>query len=90
MRGDAQSPAARIDQMYLKVLGRLPGQDERDILEDLYRAYADRFESDLDAAEAYLAVGDSPWDPRSDPRELAAYAGVASLVLNLDEAVTKQ
>ena len=90
LRGDARSPAARIDQMYLKVLGRLPGEDERDILEGLYRAYADRFQSDLDAAEAYLAVGDSPRDPRSDPRELAAYAGVASLVLNLDEAVTKQ
>ena len=90
LRGEARSPAARIDQMYIKVLGRLPGEDERDILEDLYRAYADRFQSDRDAAEAFLAVGDSPWDPRADPRELAAYAGVASLVLNLDEAVTKQ
>ena len=90
LRGEAHSPAERIDQMYINVLGRLPGEDERDILEDLYRAYADRFQSDRDAAEAFLAVGDSPWNPRADPRELAAYAGVASLVLNLDEAVTKQ
>jgi len=90
LRGEARGPAARIDQMYMKVLGRLPGEGERDILEDLYRAYADRFQSDRDAAEAFLAVGDSPWNPRADPRELAAYAGVASLVLNLDEAVTKQ
>ena len=90
LRGEARSPAERIDQMYINVLGRLPGEDERDILEDLYRAYADRFQSDRDAAEAFLAVGDSPWNPRADPRELAAYAGVASLVLNLDEAVTKQ
>ena len=90
LRGEARSPAARIDRMYMKVLGRLPGEDERDILEDLYRAYADRFQSDRDAAEAFLAVGDSPWNPRADARELAAYAGVASLVLNLDEAVTKQ
>ena len=90
LRGEARGPAARIEEMYLNVLGRLPGEDERDILEDLYRAYADRFRPDRDAAEAFLAVGDSPWNPRADPRELAAYAGVASLVLNLDEAVTKQ
>ena len=90
LRGGARSTSARIDEICLKVLGRLPDRDERDILESLYRSYADTFQEDPTAAEAFLGVGDSPWDPHSDPRELAAYAGVASLVLNLDEAVTKQ
>ena len=90
LRSEAHSSSARIDEIYLSILGRLPSAEERDILEDLHRSYADTFRADLDAAEAFLGVGDSPWDPSADPRELAAYTGVASLVLNLDEAVTKQ
>ena len=90
LRSEAHSSSARIDEIYLSILGRLPSAEERDILEDLHRSYADTFRADLDAAEAFLGVGDSPWDSSADPRELAAYTGVASLVLNLDEAVTKQ
>jgi len=40
--------------------------------------------------EAFLKQGDSPADPALDRRELAAYASVASLLLNMDEMVTKQ
>ena len=90
LRGEARSFSARIDEIFQWVLGRLPSKDERNILEGLYRSYADTFQADRNAAEAFLGVGDSPWDPHADPRELAAYAGVASLVLNLDETVTKQ
>jgi hypothetical protein len=35
-------------------------------------------------------VGDSPADPSLGPQELASYASVASLMLNLDEAVNIQ
>jgi hypothetical protein len=34
--------------------------------------------------------GDAPRDPSLDATQLAAYTNVASLMLNLDEAVTKQ
>jgi hypothetical protein len=34
--------------------------------------------------------GDSPQISKLDARELAAYTSIASLILNLDEAVTKQ
>jgi len=37
-----------------------------------------------------LKQGESPRDAALDPSELAAYTGIASLVLNLDEMVTKQ
>ena len=40
--------------------------------------------------DAFLSQGDSRPDPALDRRELAAYASVASLLLNLDEMVTKQ
>ena len=36
-----------------------------------------------------LAVGESPRDEELDPAELAAWTMVASVILNLDETVTK-
>ena len=41
-------------------------------------------------AQKYLAQGEAPRDEKLDARELAAYATVASLILNLDETVTKE
>jgi hypothetical protein len=41
-------------------------------------------------AKEYLAVGDSPSDPKLNPTELAAYASVGSLLFNLDETITKE
>jgi hypothetical protein len=38
----------------------------------------------------FLSQGESPADPSLDRRELGAYAAVASLLLNLDEVVTKE
>ena len=40
--------------------------------------------------ESFLKQGDSPSDTALDRRDLAAYASVASLLLNMDEMVTKQ
>ena len=37
-----------------------------------------------------LSHGDSSRDESLDVKELASYAGVASLVLNLDETMTKE
>ena len=43
-----------------------------------------------DAAREFLKQGESPVRPGLDERELAAYTGVASLILNLDETITKE
>ena len=43
-----------------------------------------------DGAKKLLAVGDLPANPALDPAELAAWTLTASVVLNLDEAVTKE
>ncbi len=38
----------------------------------------------------YLAQGESPSDEKLDASELAAYTALASLILNLDETITKE
>jgi hypothetical protein len=47
------------------------------------------YAADPKAAEAFLAYGKSSRDPSLSVPELAAYTAVASIVLNLDETVTK-
>ena len=48
-----------------------------------------RFRAHPDAAKALLGVGESPVPAEGDPSELAAWAAVGNLLLNLDETITK-
>jgi hypothetical protein len=43
-----------------------------------------------EAALKLVTVGESPRDAKLDEAEHAAYTGLASLVLNLDEVVSKE
>ena len=69
---------------------RLPSEHERQILLDLYRYNLDRYQTHPEAALKLLAQGESPRDTSLNPNELAAWTNVASLILNLDETVTRQ
>jgi hypothetical protein len=48
------------------------------------------YRKDPDAAAKLLRVGESKPDPKLNTAELAAYANVCGLILNLDESVTKE
>ncbi len=85
-----REPAARIAEVYRRVVGRKPRSTEREALLALLESYLHEYSGNLDAAENLLAVGDSEWRGQGDAIELAAYTGIASAVLNLDEAITKQ
>ena len=52
--------------------------------------FVKRYANDPDSAKRYLSYGESKSDANIDPAELAAYTTVGSLMLNLDETVTKQ
>ena len=90
LRSGARDAAGRIDAMSRRVVGRPPTPAEAEVLATLLATYVDEYEADLDDAESLLGVGESAWDGQADPRELAAYTGLASVLLNLDEAITKQ
>jgi len=72
---------------FKRVLSRAPRPEELEVLKSSLAYHRDYF-SDEAKARAFLKQGDSPVDPSANPRELAAHMAVASLIFNLDEAVT--
>ena len=48
-----------------------------------------RYAADAEAAKKAITVGESPVPGGLPPVELASYTMVANLLLNLDEAITK-
>jgi hypothetical protein len=70
------------------VLGRVPDKRERDVLQGALRFHLDYFA--IHDAEAFLKQGESMRDASLPPAEHAAYMAVASMLFNLDEALTKQ
>ena len=55
-----------------------------------YRFHLERFRTDKEAALALLSTGESPRDESLDAASHTAMTAMASLLLNLDEAVTKE
>jgi hypothetical protein len=72
------------------VLSRNPNEDELAVLRRSLDAHQAYFAADADRTRKYLAQGEMPVDQTIEPARLAALTSVASLMLNLDEAVTKQ
>jgi hypothetical protein len=84
------TPEARLTYAYRLAVARPPRPAEGEVLLPIYRRALDRFRRDRAAAEKLLSVGASARDARLDPRELAAWTTIASLVINLDETITKE
>jgi hypothetical protein len=84
------TPAQRIAYGFELATSREPGAGESEILQSSLNYYRDAFQSDPAAAAKYLTQGEAPRDSSLDPRELAAYSTVASMLLNMDKAVTKE
>ena len=68
----------------------MPKPSESQVLLDTFHRFEHQYRSDPKAALEFLSEGQSPRDQQLDASELASYASLASLILNLDEAVTKQ
>ena len=84
------TPADRIGYAFRRAAARAPWPDESRILLDDFRYNRDAYQTDPEAARKLVSQGESPRNEKLEVSELAAYTTVASLILNLDEVVTKQ
>jgi Protein of unknown function (DUF1553)/Protein of unknown function (DUF1549)/Planctomycete cytochrome C len=85
----AKKPDDRIAFAFKLATARAPSDKELTVLTTALARQLDRFRADEKAARKLLAVGESPHDENLPPAELAAYTIIASVILNLDETVTK-
>ena len=82
--------AGRINYAFRLATGRVPDAQERAVLVEAAQDALADYRQHSDQAAALLTVGESKCDPQLDPKELAAWTTVASMILNLDETITKE
>jgi hypothetical protein len=90
MQEGGASVDSRIDYGFELVLARPPRDAERNVLASSFEEFRSKYRADAKAAEAYLGYGEAPRNTRLDIADLAAYTTVASLLYNVDAAVTKE
>ena len=83
------SPADRLTMAFRLTTSRRPTALEQQILLDRLSWLHDQYRDAPADAAALLAVGESARDDSLDPVEHAAYTGLCTLILNLDEVLTK-
>ena len=89
LREGGTTDRARLDFAVMTVLARPIKAGEAATLEAALRRFRARFEAKPADAETYLNQGDSSRDPSIAVPELAAWTTISSLLLNLDETITK-
>ena len=90
MQEGGSTPASRVAFGFELATARAPGERESQILAESLGFYREEFQRDPSSAAKYLSQGEASRDVKLDARELAAYAAVASLILNLDATITKE
>jgi hypothetical protein len=90
VEGGRRAVTERLAYGFRLLLARPPSARQSEILARAFDRFAAEFRGNRQAAEALLKTGDSPRREGLDAAELAAYASVASLMLNMDEAITKE
>ena len=80
----------RIEYAFRLATARKPSGKEAGVLRTLLKNRLDGYRRDPKSAANLLAVGEAPRDKRLNVVEHAAWTTVASVILNLDETITKQ
>ena len=80
----------RVIYAFRLATARTPTGKEVGVLLDVLNGRLRSFGNDRRSAVKLIGVGESARDNRLDPAELAAWTMVASVILNLDETITKQ
>jgi hypothetical protein len=90
MKEGGTSAADRLAFGFRLVVSRPPSASELDVLSSTLEHALVRYQADVPAAEKLLATGEKPRDASLNVSEHAAYTLVGNLLLNLDEAITKE
>lgn len=89
IRSGGDSPTQRLAFAFRLSTSRRPNEREMEILLLEYTDRLQEFQADPEAAKSYLAGGGANKAAADlDAAELAAYAAVCSLILNLDESLS--
>src|ERR1043166_7423741 len=82
-------PKKRIAFAFRLATARAPGGEEVKVLLDVFNRELGDFRKEKSAAEKLMSVGTFKAKSGLDTSELAAWTTIASMILNLDETVTK-
>lgn len=85
----AETAGERIEYGFRLATARKPNAQETSVFQEIYRLQLQRFKNNQQAALELLSAGESERDESLDASEHAAWTTVASVILNLDETVTK-
>ena len=80
---------SRLDHAFRLSVARHPSAKEIGTLKKTYEQRLAYYQQDAEAAKSFLSVGESIRDESINPPELAAWTSIMSLILNLDEVITK-
>ena len=81
---EADHDSGRLDLMFRLLTSRQPNDAERRACETLLGAMRERYAGAEQDAQALIALGDAPRDPKLKPAEVAAWTQVAVTVLASD------
>ena len=84
------SVETKIDYAFQRAVARKPEHAESEVLQRLFQQQFEIFSQNSDAAMKIVSVGESPVPSDFDQTEHAAWTAIASIILNLDETVTRE
>ena len=89
LREGGQDLNEQLSYAFRLALARRPEKNEIEVLARTYRQEKETFARDQKAADDFLSAGESPRPKNVDTASLAAMTGVANVLLNLNETITK-
>ena len=87
---EEKTPAGHLTLAFRLVTARKPRPEELKVLLAGLTRHQAHYAKDRAAAEKLAGAGEAPRDARLDAAELAAFTAMCGVILNLDEAITKE
>ena len=84
------APEQAIRRGYRLTVGRLPNSEELDIMRQTYVSFLRQYRESPSEARKLLATGTTQRDQTIPPAQHAAMTMIATILLNLDETVSKE